>query len=247
METTIIEKYNNLQKEILSNFAIRWDKSQDDKVFRNDVQKLYGFENTFDWNIMLNSYYIIDDTELAKKSFNEFNLQGPSRHKDIGERYLRLYGLLSSVYQQKIAIDNLMEIFKFSRKKHFQKDLSKNALLILRNKIGAHPSNYKDIQEDSEHKFDVYEISRHDLGFDKIKLLRNQVYFEEYDLNKAIQDFNTTIENILSELTKKIIKKLFRNQGPFFDSYQNINHMKQGDIIKDTIHIQFTDYSEPTH
>jgi hypothetical protein len=102
--TTTIEKYNDLQKEILSNFSNQWDGEKCKTTFRDDVKKFYGFEKEFGWNIILNSYYVIDDTELAKKSFKQFDLQGPSRHKDIGERYLRLYGFLNSVYQQKLAI-----------------------------------------------------------------------------------------------------------------------------------------------
>lgn len=229
--TTIIEKYNDLQKEILSNLAIHWDGEKCKTTFRNDVKKFYGFEKEFGWNIILNSYYIIEDTELAKKSFKQFNLQGPSRHQDIGERYLRLYGFLNSVYQQKLAIDNLMEVFKLPKQKDFSKKLSKNELLILRNKIGAHPSNYKDVKEDSEHKFDVYEISRPDLQMDRLKLLRNQNHFEEYNFTKAIEDFDKLIEEILSELTGKIIKKLFNNHGKIYSDYQKINELKDGAII----------------
>jgi tetratricopeptide (TPR) repeat protein len=229
--TTTIEKYNDLQKKILNNFAIRWDGENCKTTFRNDVKKFYGFEKEFGWNIILNSYYIIDNTELAKNSFKQFELQGPSRHKDIGERYLRLYGLLNSVYQQKLAIDNLMEVFKLPNQNKFSKKLAINELLILRNKIGAHPSNYRDVKEDSEHKFDVYEISRSDLQMDKLKLLRNQNHFEDYNLTKAIKDFDKLIEEILCEMTGKIIKKLFKNQGEIYADYQRINDIKNGAII----------------
>lgn len=229
--TTTIEKYNNLQKEILHNFAIRWDGEKCKTTFRNDVKNYYGFEKEFGWNIILNSYYIIDDTELAKSSFKKFELQGPSRHQDIGERYLRLYGLLNSVYQQKLAIDNLIEVFKLPKQSEFSKKLNENELLILRNKIGAHPSNYKHVKEDSEHKFDVYEISRPDLQADRIKLLRNQNHFEDYNLPNAIKEFDKLIEEILCEITGKIIKKLFKNQGKLYDEYLRINEIRNGAII----------------
>lgn len=238
---TTIEKYNDLQKQILSDFAMRWDGEKCKTTFRDDVKKYYGFEKEFGWNIMLNSYYIIDDTELAKKSFKKFDLQGPSRHRDTGERYLRLYGFLNSVYQQKLAIDNLMEVFKLPKKAEFSKKLSGNELLVLRNKIGAHPSNYKNVKEDSEHKFDVYEISRPDLQMDKLKLLRNQNHPEDYNLDKDIKDFNRLIEEILSELTGKIIKKLFNNQGKIYAEYQRINAIKEGAIIIGETIIRFQD------
>jgi len=124
-----------------------------------------------------------------------------------------------------------MEVFKLPKQKQFSKRLSENELLILRNKIGAHPSNYKDIKNDSEHKFDVYEISRPDLQMDRLKLLRNQNHFEDYNLTKAIEDFDKLIEEILSELTGKIIKKLFKNQGKIYADYQRINEVRNGAII----------------
>jgi hypothetical protein len=166
-------------------------------------------------------------------------LQGPARHRDIGERYLRLYGLLNATYQQKLAIDNLMEVFKLPKQKEFSKRLTENELLILRNKIGAHPSNYIHVKDDSEHKFDVFEISRTDLEIDRIKLLRNQHKFEEYDLNKAIESFDKLIEEILCELTGKIIKKLFNNQGRIFSDFQKINEIKNGAIILGETIIRF--------
>lgn len=237
--TTTIEKYNAIQKQILSNFALQRNDEKCKTTFRDDVKKFYGFEKEFGWNIILNSYYIIDDTELAKKSFKQFYLQGPSRHQDIGERYLRLYGFLNCVYQQKLAIDNLMEVFKFPQQKEFSKRLNENELLILRNKIGAHPSNYKHLKENSEYKFDVYEISRPALKRDKLKLLRNQNDFEDYELANSIKDFNELIEEILRELTGKIIKKLFNNQGKIFNDYQRINEIKNGAIIFDKTIIRF--------
>jgi hypothetical protein len=37
---TIIEKYNNLQKEILSDFSLKWDGENCETTFRDDVKKL---------------------------------------------------------------------------------------------------------------------------------------------------------------------------------------------------------------
>lgn len=228
---TIIERYNNLQKEILSNFSLSWNGEKSRTTFRDDVKKKYGFEKEFGWNIMLNSFYVIDDTELAKKSFKKFDLQGPSRHQDIGERYLRLYGFLNSIYQQKLAISNLMEVFKLSKQKEFLIRLNENELLILRNKIGAHSSNYNLIKEDSEHKFDVYEISRNDLQMDRLKLLRNQHHVEYYNLTNAINQFDRLMEDILCELTGKVIKKIYKNQGKLYEAYQRLNEIKDGALI----------------
>ncbi|MCT4138476.1 hypothetical protein HZP64_14545 [Elizabethkingia anophelis] len=228
---SIIEKYISIQQEILSDFALRWDSEKCKTTFRDDVKKFYGFEKSFGWNIILNSYYVLNDTELAKASFSKFGLQGPSRHIDIGERYLRLYGLLNSIYQQKIAVDNLMEVFKFADSKKNSKKLSDCSLIFLRNKIASHPSNYMNTKEDSEHKFDVYEISRPDLQFDKITLLRNQNHFEFYNLKEAINEFDNIVIEVLQLITGKIIKKIFNNQGKHYEEFTKINLIRNGAII----------------
>ncbi len=239
METTI-EKYNNLQKEILSYFALKWDGENCETNFRNDVKDFYGFEKKFGWNILLNAFYVIDDTEYAKKSFIEFDLQGPSRHKDIGERYLRLYGLLNATYQQKLAVENLLEIHKVNDKKDFIKKLSEIELIIIRNKIGAHSANFISTSNDSEHKFDVYEISRPKLQRGEISLLRNQKDFESYGIEKSINEFNKLVEEILSIVIGKVIKKIFNNQGKFFKEYQMINEIRNGAMEVNGNLIKFT-------
>lgn len=237
--SSIIEQYIQIQKDILSNFSLRWNAEKCTSTFRDDVKKYYGFEKKFGWNIMLNSYYVINDTELAKTSFKQFELQGPSRHIDVGERYLRLYGLLNAIYQQKIAIENLCEVFKIPNYKKLLETLNNCDIVVLRNKIASHPSNYSQTKEDSEHKFDVYEISRPDLQSNKITLLRNQKDFEYFDLNESIKSFDNLLENILEAITEKIVKKIFKNQGKHFENLQNIKLIREGTIIGKDYIIKF--------
>lgn len=232
----LIQEYNQIQKDILHDYAVNWNSENGESTFRTGIKKFYGFEKEFSWNILLNAFYTIDDTEFAKESFKKFDLQGPSRHKDTGERYLRLYGILNALYQQKLAIQNLMEIHKLSDIKLYSKKLMNNEMLVLRNKIAAHSTNYFETKDDSEHKFDVYEISRPDLQSDKIVLLRNQKDFEEYDIKNGINDFDKLIETILSQIIGKLIRKVFKNQGDYYQRYKRLNILKDGNlIINDTI------------
>lgn len=226
---TTIQQFNSLQKDILNEFAQKWNGNNNEITFRSALKKHYGFEKDFGWNILLNSFYVIDDTELAKISFKQFGLQGPSRHSDIGERYLRLYGILNALYQQKLAINNLLEIHKFTDKKELSKKLSASKIIELRNKIGAHSTNFRTERKDSEHNFDVYEISRPKLDKDVILLLRNQIDPEKkYDLLKDIEFFDKMVESILSEIVTKILKKLYKNQGKFFTRFATIEAIRNG-------------------
>lgn len=223
---TKIEKYIDLMKCILDNYAVKFDSKRDGKTFIEGVKDYYCFESEVGWNIMMNAYYVFEDTELAKKSFCEFGLQGPCKICDIGERYLRLNGLLNAIYQQRNAVINLIEIHKLEHKKALIKLLTSTGLVELRNKIAAHSSNYVDNIKNSSRKFDVYEISRIDLEDDRIKLLKNQDVFEEYDLESTLSEFNKIIENVLSEVCAKILETRFRNKGIMYNKYLEVKEEK---------------------
>lgn len=183
---SLIEKYNSIQHEILSDLSLKWEPKSENETFQQKVQKYYCFENEFGWNILLNAFYTIEDAEFAKQSFKRFGFQGPSRHEDIGEKYMRLYGVLNAIYQQKLAVQNLLEIHKIPNKKGLMKKLGEQKALSLRNKVAAHSTNHISQNSSGLSKFDVYEISRPDLKMDRIVLLKNQSEFENYDLEQII-------------------------------------------------------------
>jgi hypothetical protein len=226
MKNSLIEKQIGIFRTILGNVAESELNSDNDFILF--VKEYFGFETDFGWNILMNAIYVFEDTELAKQDFEKFGIKGPSRHKNTGENYLRLYGILNAIYQQSLATINLMEIFKINEKNTLKKELKKTQCVELRNKIASHPSNY--LSTKNEKKFDVYEISRHNLENGEISLLKNQDYFENYDLNQLIKDFDIKIQYILSLILSKFLKKKFQNQGKNFIEFQNLEKIRNGAI-----------------
>lgn len=236
MSVSIIESQIGVLKSILSDISEHdKNKSVDFIEFTNQY---FCFETNNGWNILMNAFYIFDDIELAKKDFQLFGLQGPSRHENTGEKYLRLYGILNALYQQYSALINLMELFKLSSKRKYIDLFKQSESILLRNKTAAHSSNYLNHTE-SKRNFDVYEISRHDLEMGKIVLLKNQDIFETYNLKEAIANFDIAIENVLSEILKKFIKKKFNNQGKHYENYKKIEVLKIGSIDCNKFTIKF--------
>jgi hypothetical protein len=229
MKATMTEKIINYLHGILSHFAEMENDKFDD--FRTEIKERFGFEKDFGWNILLNSIFIIQDTELAKESFKEFDLQGPCRHIDIGERYLRLYGLLNSINLQRIAIINLVEIFKIQNKKEIIECFQKLKIIELRHKVAAHSSDFKHTEDNAENDYFVYEISRYELKQDKVRLCLNQKSFEFYDLKKEIENFESFSNNILMEINRKLIKKIFNNQGKYYDDFQLLEEEYKGNLV----------------
>jgi hypothetical protein len=53
---------------------------------------------------------IVDDASAAIDHVERFGLSGSTKYDDIGEKYLRLYGLLSATYIQQQSIGTIFRI-----------------------------------------------------------------------------------------------------------------------------------------
>lgn len=226
MNESILERQIGILRTILSNIAEN-DKngSEDFIAFTN---KYFGFDTDFGWNVLMNAFYVFEDTELAKKDFNEFGLQGACRHRNIGEKYLRLYGILNSFYQQFLALRNLMELFKLEQREKYIVPLQESDCIKLRNKIAAHSTNYSEDRNNKQ--FDIYEISRPELEREKIRLLKNQEDFETYNLKTAISDFDKDAQVVLSKIIEKFLKKKFNNKGKNYDEFLKLEKLRKGAV-----------------
>ncbi|NKI28218.1 hypothetical protein HCG49_16820 [Arenibacter sp. 6A1] len=215
-----IQRFNALQKDLWSEFAQKWHEKWHEKknesTFHNAIKNLYGFKKDYDWNILRNSFRVIEDSELAKSYFKQLERQKPSRTLDFAERNLRLYGLLNAVSQQKLAIDNLLTIHKVANKTKLSKQLSESKILAFRNKIVAHATSVKTEKVDFKHFFDVEELSVLKSDSLVFSLLRNQNELENLDFMKEIEIFDKMVESNLSLIATKLIKKIYNNQGEFY-------------------------------
>lgn len=226
MTESIIEKQIGILRAILSNIAENDKNGSED--FIEYTNRYFCFDNKFGWNILMNAFYVFEDTELAKKDFNEFGLQGACRHRNTGEKYLRLYGILNSFYQQFLALRNLMELFKLEPRADYIEKLQETDCIKLRNKIAAHSTNYSEDRNNKQ--FDVYEISRPELERENVRLHRNQEDFETCNLNSAISDFDKKIQIVLSSIIEKFLKKKFNNQGKHYKDFQKIEKLRNGAV-----------------
>ena len=93
-------------------------KENYDKPFLLYVTKRLKFENEEGWISLCSLMDVIGDTELAKKHFFNYGIDGPTKILDYGEQYLRLYGILNALYLQKSAIFEFLELL-YDKKKFF--------------------------------------------------------------------------------------------------------------------------------
>jgi hypothetical protein len=87
---------------------------------------------------------IVGDACEAIGNAQRFGLGGPTKYDDDGEKYLRLYGLLSAAYIQQrslLTIYRLMHVPDFQRTKEA---FGNSPLVVLRHKLSAHGTDYRD-------------------------------------------------------------------------------------------------------
>ena len=218
MRVSVIGEQIEFFQEILDHLARR--HREEDGPFLPLANKYFCFDSEFGWNKLVNAIYIFEDTQLAILNFKSFGIVGCNQN-EIGEAYLRLYGVLNALYQQSLATINMMEIFKLDPRHQYLAPLKDAEILKLRHKIAAHSSNYLDQNSDSSVP-SVYEISQQDLLEGKIVLLRDQRLVEEYQLKPQIEVFQNLVEDILMAIAKKFVKKKFNNEGKWSEKIQSI-------------------------
>ena len=211
--------YTNKQKlcEVLLH-CIRWGAaapwiSNDHHVER--MRKRLRLQYSFDHLRMRSCIDLIEDTEMALTSFCKYGIAGaPNSKEDFGGRYLRLYGVLNAVQQQRLAIVQLFEILKISGKKEVSKKLQNLKIIEVRNIVGAHTVNFADASNTPEGiKANLFRITQNQLT-DKCQDLHAVDSFGNvryYNMYQEIISYLESTEKIMFGLTMNYLNKIFRN------------------------------------
>lgn len=88
-----IDKVVQAIRSDLSDIATDYDKGD------ADLYRFVGVETSRSYNFILDAFYLLEDTQLAKASFKDSEF----RDLDFGTLYLLYYGLLNACYMQQQA------------------------------------------------------------------------------------------------------------------------------------------------
>jgi hypothetical protein len=170
-------------REMISDVAIETDKD-------DDLYHIVSVTNSNDYNSVIDSLYLLEDTQLAKIAFT-------SRQKSLlfGELYLYFYGVLNAVYMQQQSIFVLLRKMNIDFK---PKELRNCKIFEIRNSFAAHGAN-RGGRDEKEHSFI---LDRHALQSGKINgySANHQSGFTSHD---------TDIVELLSEWDEVFAKHLY--------------------------------------
>ncbi|HAS8493007.1 TPA: DUF3265 domain-containing protein [Vibrio vulnificus] len=155
----------------------------------NDLFAIVSVNTSDAYNSIMDSFYLLEDTQLAKHSFLERNSS-----LSIGELYLYFYGVLNAVYMQQQALLVLL------RKMGIEFELSELqgcTIFDIRNSFAAHSAN-RGGKKVKEHSF---VLNRRALRQGKLK---------GYSANheSGFLSHDTDVSTLISEWDKVISKYL---------------------------------------
>lgn len=217
-QNSIIYQCEQLIRDIINGYPI-----SDKKPFLESVIKYLKFSKPKDWTTICSLLDILGDTELAKENFEKYGISGPTKFEDPGEKYLRLYGILNTIYLQKTAIIEFLELVKHKDKTKFEKELESLKLLELRHIVGAHTIDYIENGTKNPHQ-----VQRTSLDQKSIRTLDSNNNFKVYNLNELLIEYNKSANRILFLGTEKFIQTVFKNGGRKRELYlKKISYIKE--------------------
>ncbi len=198
----LVEKYANAFRDLI-NAKIRPSKA--------DIRKTLRLSKDEDWAFLCISMDIVEDACTAINSFLKFGLNGPTKYDDVGEKYLRLYGILSATYIQQEAMLKLCQLMNVLPTLKKGKKLVDSLLIrSLRHKLCSHSTNYYNKESDSIQAYEPIRIDLDDFNCTYAKNGRGS--HNSVDLKEAVDEHLNMMIELLDKTMEKAIKTLFKGQ-----------------------------------
>jgi hypothetical protein len=197
--------------EILHNYASTFRDLVNAKVWSNDkaIAQLIRLNGPEDWDFLRAAMDIVGDAWTALDNVQRFGISGPTKYNEVGERYLRLYGLLSAVYIQQEAALTIYDIMRAGPLNLMKKKVDALEIRQFRHKITAHGTGYRKTRQSPK---EAYVPIRFEIGDIHVSAINNTTStWERIDLKQAIEEHLKLMITVLDATLKKTIDTFYRN------------------------------------
>ena len=221
----ILQSYSNTFRDLIN------DKNLGTKDTIKGALRLNKEE---DWSFIWTSMDIVDDASLALESFLKFGLDGPARYNDVGEKYLRLYGILNASYIQQQAIITLYKLNNVPDPREAFEKIKALKIREIRHKIASHPCDY--VSAGQKDKLESYVpvrlyLSEFNIGFVK----GEKIEIETVSLKDYIEEHIELMVIFMDKIIEKSIITFFQgNQkklAEFNEKLRELRIERDGGII----------------
>lgn len=223
-EIDILEEYSTAFRDLINERV--WDKGE-------SPAKLLRLNSDNDWSFICVAMDIVGDASLAMRNFAEFALEGPTKYNDVGERYLRLYGVLSAVYIQQQAVLKLYALMGCPSPKEQKGRFEALVLRELRHKLASHGLDYLEPDGSSP---SAYVPVRMDLAGFSCTITKNRGDGSEtIRIDEALVEHCKLTVSVLDSVYEKSVKTLFRGQKKRIEQFnqklEELRQVRDGSLI----------------
>lgn len=199
-------------------FCLDWGSSvRRNENYEINIQRKLKVQYNFDPRRIRSCIDLIEDTEEAILSFSKYGIEKFSfkKNSDFGEKYLRLYGILNAIQQQRLAIIELYETLRLSTKKAIKKEMGSLKIVEIRNIVGAHTINLVDngSHKSNEIKTNFFRITQANLTnkAEDIVAVDGFQNIHKFNIYESCLEYNRVSEKILYDGIINYANRIFKN------------------------------------
>lgn len=205
-----VEEYSDAFRDMV-NECVQW---------KPEPARRLRLEKDEDWSFVCVAMDILGDASLAIANVLRFGLDGPTKYDQVGEKYLRLYGLLGATYSQQRAALKLHKLTSCPGVRQFQDKAKGLRATSLRHQIAAHSLDNMDEQGRVVAAFVPVRI---DLGGFNCTVTKNRGdAMDSYDLLEAIKEHSEFVAEVMDVVYEKCARTFFKN-----DSMRRQSHLEK--------------------
>lgn len=216
----VLDAYGSAFRDLINAKLSSSDKS---------VRELLRLNKEDDWNFICTAMDIIGDACAAVSNFLQFGLDGPTKYNDVGEKYLRLYGVLSATYIQQEAILKLYKLTQVPKPKDARDKIQSLRIREVRHKLGAHSTEYSSGRTD---KIESYVPVRVSLSGFNCEYFNNETLASErVDLRECLNEHFEMLIALIDKVYEKTVKTLYKAEKKKLEEY--MEKLKDLRIVRD--------------
>lgn len=230
-ECKALHFYNDQFRELI-NGKVRRHNGENESL-SDFIQRALKLNKAEDWSFMCSSMDIINDSLLGVENFIRFGMNGPTKYDDLGEKYIRLYGVLNATYIQQQALLNLHRISNTPNLNKAEASVSSLTIRDVRHKLGAHSVDYSNRETSQTESFVPVRLT---LGGMRCEYFSNSTLsYSSVDLAIALDEHISLINDMYKLIYEKLAKTIYKsNQGIYeklIDELADGKVMREGGIV----------------
>lgn len=225
-ECQALHFYNDRFRDLINDKAQRHNGGSES--FDLFIQRSLKLNKVSDWSFICSSMDIINDSLLGIENFIRFGIGGPTKYDDLGEKYIRLYGVLNATYIQQQALLNLYRISNAPDLKKAEGQVNSLAIREVRHKLGAHSVDYSNRETSQIESFVPVRFS---LGGMRCEYYNNNnLSSSSVDLEAALREHVSQMNDMYCSIYEKLAKTMYKSNPEKYKKL--IDELSDGKIMR---------------